>query len=371
MTEPGLAAPAAARTAPRDNPGRLPPSPPQRPTSRWMQRLAEHTSPTPTDSGATAGAAADDGDGDVARVEVDSQRSRPVGSGILLVLGLLWLAATMWAAHAAIAGNAVDAAIVISSAALALPGIIAASLLAGAAAGLAAAVRRATHRAVGRRALVGLAAGASCGVTAAGVILFAYGANSSVALLAITVGVAGLLGGAAAVLPPPVLAAAIAATLGVFVIGVTLNLFQSPLKSLLGAGDTVASQASAARLFSSAAAVVGGLVAGLVAFIYLRRRGPAQKWPSYLIAGSAAGLLALVAEGLTQLGGSRLLSLVGNLSTADRAVLDYLIEARMERALIVGFVGGITAMIAVGRTLRRPDESASTTDPDELSAPDA
>ncbi len=342
-----------------------------------MQRLAEDTSPTPTDSGTTAWTAAEDGD--VAGEEVDIQPSRPVGAGILLVLGLVWLAATMWAAHAAIAGNAVDAAIVISSAALALPGIIAASLLAGATAGLAAAGRRtatglaatglaaaghrAGRRAVARRALVGLAAGAGCGVIAAGVILFAYGANSSVALLAITVGVAGLLGGAAAVLPPPVLAAAIAATLGVFLIGVILNLFQSPLKSLLGAGDTVASQASAARLFSYAAAVVGGLVAGLVAFIYLRRRGPGQKWPSYLIAGSAAGLLALVAEGLTQLGGGRLLSLVGNLSPADRAVLDYLIEARMERALIVGFVGGITAMIAVGRTLRRPDESAPATDP--------
>ena len=49
-----------------------------------------------------------------------------LGGAILLVLAVLWLAATMWSTRASIAGGTADPAVVISSAALALPTVVAA-----------------------------------------------------------------------------------------------------------------------------------------------------------------------------------------------------------------------------------------------------
>ena len=60
-----------------------------------------------------------------------------MGAGVLFVLGLLWLAATMWSARASFNGDADDPTVVVSSAALVLPGVVVATLMAGAAAGLA------------------------------------------------------------------------------------------------------------------------------------------------------------------------------------------------------------------------------------------
>jgi hypothetical protein len=325
MTEPRLA---------EDTPAEPEPDPE---TTSWMRRLAADDD------------ASDDDDA------AESDGVAPLASGTLLTLGALWLAATMWSAHAEMAGNMADATVVLSSAALALPGTIAASLLAGAAAGLAAAGRFGTDS-TGRRVAVGLAAGAVCGVLAAGAILLFYGGGASIAVLAITIGLAGLIGGATAAIPLPTLAAGIAATLGVFVTGVVLSLFQPQLTGLFGAGDTIASRADAVRTYLYVAALTSGLVAGLIAYLFLRRREADLRWPAYLVAGGFAGLLALAAEALTRIGGARLLGLVSELSADDRVSLYYAGGARVTSALIVGFVGAITAMVAFGRTLRRPDE---------------
>jgi hypothetical protein len=388
MTEPGLTAPAA--TPPATGPGA------QRPAIRWMQRLAEETSTAPdstvraTDT-ATATASdtmepmtdtqSDDAADEAASTDnaaigpADDTASTgrgpdeseddvaPLGAGVLFVLGLLWLAAVMWSVEASIAGNSADPGVVISSAALALPGVVAATLLAGAASALAATSRfaRPTNsivRTVLRRLLVGAIAGAGVGVLAAGVILFTFGANTAIWIIAATVGVSAVLGSAAATLPAAPLGAGIAATLSVFISGVLLNLFQSPLKSLLGAGATVASQKDAADRFLLAGALVSGLVAGAVAYLFLRRRETGRRWPWYLLAGATPGLASLVGELLTQVGGASLFRVVGGFSEADTMVMNYLGGARVVSGLVVTFAGGIAAMILVGRTMRRPEEPA-------------
>jgi hypothetical protein len=325
MTEPRIATPSASGPAP------------QRSVTRWMQRLAEESTPTSSDVAEPA----------------DSAPPAGLGSGVLLALGLLWLAITMWTAHASILGNSGDAAVALGSAAGALPGVIAASLLAGGTAGLAAAGRFARSGGVVLRLLIGLAAGGVCGLLAAGAILYGYGANSSIAVLAITVGAAAALGGAAAGLPSPVFAAGIVATLVVFVAGVFFNLIQPRLTNLLDLGNTLQSQASASEVFAYTQSAVSGLLAGLAGYWYLRRRDE-RPWPWYLLAGALPGLLMLATEALTHLGGSSLFGIVKGFSVWDRAMVEFTDFARFRNALVVLFVGGLAAMVAVGRTLSRP-----------------
>jgi hypothetical protein len=388
MTEPGLAAPAASPAATGLHA--------QRPATKWMQRLAEETSTAPQYQGRALDTATSTASGtldpmadtksdhepsdapatgatatgvdladDANPAESPSDALVPLGSGVLFVLALLWLAAIMWSVRASIAGTSADPGVIISGTALALPGVVTATLLAGAAAGLAATGRFALSagsgaRTVLRRLVVGAGSGAGVGVVAAGVILFTFGANAAIGIIAATVGVAGLLAGIAAMLPAAPLAAAIAATLSVFISGALLNLFQSPLKSLLGAGATVASQTAAADRFLLAGALASGLVAGALAYLFLRRREIGRRWPWYLLAGAAPGLASLVGEVLTQMGGASLFRIVGGFSAFDEAVMNYVGGARVVSALLVSFAGGISAMILVGRTMRRPadDEPA-------------
>ena len=369
MTEPCLAAPAATPAATGLHA--------QRPATKWMQRLAEETSTAPQSTGRaldtatstasgtldpTADTKSDREPSDAAAgnpAESPSDAVVPLGSGVLFVLALLWLAAIMWSVRASIAGTSADPGVVISATALALPGVVTATLLAGAAAGLAATGRFALSagsgaRTVLRRLIVGAGSGAGVGVVAAGVILFAFGANAAIGIIAATVGIAGLLAGIAAMLPAAPLAAAIAATLSVFISGALLNLFQSPLKSLLGAAGTVASQTAAADRFLLAGGLASGLVAGAVAYLFLRRRDIGRRWPWYLLAGATPGLASLVGEVLTQMGGASLFRIVGGFSAFDEAVMNYVGGARVVSALLVSFAGGISAMILVGRTMRRP-----------------
>jgi hypothetical protein len=337
MTEPGLATQATTAATPATAPTATGPIP-QRTVTRWMQRLAEETTTT--------------SDADVD--STDSPAPAGLGSGILLALGLLWLAVTMWTAHASIVGNAADAAVALGSAAGALPSVIAASILAGATVGLAAATWLGARGGIVHRLLLGLCGGTVCGLLAAGAILFGYGANSSIAVLAVTVGIGSLLGGAVAALPRPVLAAGVVATLAVFLAGVLFNVAQPQLTALFGAGDTPASQATASTLFAYTQSIVSGLLAGLIGYWYLRRRDE-RPWPWYLLAGAIPGLLLLLTELLTRVGGASLLRIVSEFSAWDRALVEFTDFARLRNALLVLFVGGIAAMIAVGRTLSGPE----------------
>jgi len=52
---------------------------------------------------------------------------RPRGTLVLFALGLIWLAGYLWAAHASITGAGNDPTGAVSDAALALPGVVAAT----------------------------------------------------------------------------------------------------------------------------------------------------------------------------------------------------------------------------------------------------
>jgi hypothetical protein len=100
--------------------------------------------------------------------------------------------------------------------------------------------------------------------------------------------------------------------------------------------------------------VLSGLVAGLVAYFLLRRGGP--PWPLFALAGAGPGLLLILAEILMRTAGARVLELAGKVSQLELTVQQILSGSRLNSALIVLFVGAITAIIAVGRTLGPPKD---------------
>lgn len=283
-------------------------------------------------------------------------------TGLLLVLGVAWLAAILWVAHAAIMA---DTVLALTTAAIALPKVIATSLVAGAIAGLATVTTLATRRPGlidGLPARVGFALGAGLltgGLGSVGILL-TFGTQRSVATLAAAVAVAGALGGALGAVRPAVMAAAgLTAALGVLVIGFVLRLYQDELLSLYGAGPDPASWESAGGYYLLTDALVGGLTGGLIAYWHLRgsQRGVESplRWPAYLVAGGAAGGLLLLAEAITQIGGRPLIRLASSVSDLDRALLLDAGVARLKYGLVVLFLGAIAAMIAFGRTLpKRP-----------------
>jgi hypothetical protein len=141
----------------------------------------------------------------------------------------------------------------------------------------------------------------------------------------------------------------------VFLFSAALYPLRGAFMDALGAGDTPASVLGAAERLLLGTALLNGLIAALVSYLVLRRRAPGLRWPWYLLAGATAGLVLLAAEVLTRVGGAGLLDIVRGFSGADRAAVDYLGSGRLKTALVVGFTGGICAMIAVGRTMKRPD----------------
>jgi len=298
---------------------------------------------------------------------------RSLRAGLLFGLAVLWLAAELWSAGASLAANS-DLTVIVSTLVLALPAVLGACLLTGAAAGLAASQLAGT-RAAGRlgplgryltagaartgrpavihRLIVGGGAGLLVGLVVGGLVLAIFGATSAFVVLGLTLAATGLLGGAATALPPPPFAAGIAAALAVFASAVVLSLFQNPLRTALGGGSTPDSQISAGGWLALTFAVAQGVVAGLTAYAFLRRRGHGQAWPWYLLAGAIPGLLELATVVVAKVGGAGLIRLASGFSELDAFSLSYVTQGYLTGALIVTFVGGIAAMIAVGRTMGR------------------
>lgn len=305
-------------------------------------------------SDAAASQAAASGEG----AQVASERPR--GLSVLLVLALVWLAGTLWAAYRTVAGAPTGTSIAVAQAAISLPTVAAASLLAGAAVGLpalAAVVGRRGAATVGsgrlaRRALVGGVAAAPVGLVGVLAVVAAYGTGRFIIAIAGTVGIAALLGGGLCVVRPVATAAAgLAGTIATLAVGFVKGVFAGRLSGLFGAGDTAASVLNADATLQLTVSVLSGVAAGLTAFWFLRRFGAALRWPAYLVAGGFAGLILLVAELVVRVGGARLLSVAEATSPADRAVLEYLGSQRLNHALAVFFVGAVVSLVAVGRTL--------------------
>jgi hypothetical protein len=256
------------------------------------------------------------------------------GTGRELFLGLLWLGTSMWTAHATINGTGADASGALGAAAAALPGVVAATILTAAGIGHTAASR---FRGAGGRLLAGLALGALFGAASAAGIRFGYGDQPSITVLAVTVGLASVLGGALAVLPDAVLEAGLWATSWVFFCGVILGVLQPQLTKLLTDGDSLTLSES----------IVTGLLGGYFALQWLRNEPP---WLTFPLAGALPGLVLLAAEGLLRLGGAGLVRLVNGFSPKQDTLVQLTDAARLRHGLIVLVAGlALTSVMGVVR----------------------
>jgi len=291
------------------------------------------------------------------------------GTGTLSVFALVWLLAMLSSARQALGGAPDGNPLTVTRAALELPQVISASLIAGIAVGLVAGnllVRfapAAADRPAARYA-VGAAAGVVTGLLVATPILLGYAGLPSILALSGTVAGAAALGGLlSGVRHRSVVAAGAAGALGVFAVGLLERAFEGDLRHLFGAGESAQSVVTATGWVVLTASLVAGAAAGGLGFAYLRRCDPAgRRWPAYLVAGATPGVLVLLAEAVTRLGGARLFHAVSTASADDQAVLSYFHAARFNRALIVIFVGALVATFLLGRTLRPADPDPSATE---------
>ncbi len=291
----------------------------------------------------------------------------------LAAVTVIWMGAMLWSARATITGR-LDAEMEVTSTAYALPGAISASIVTGSTVALAVLALLGRRRELGASTRFAIATGS-------GLLIGVLGALSIVtintegwlyAVVGGTVAAAATIGGALAGFRIPRVVNAVGwAAVAVFVVGFVLNLFQSPLLSALGS-DNTQSQASATQWFSYGQSLISGLAAGLLSYRVLRRArrrtaGLDVPWPLYSLAGAGPGILLVIAEILTRTAGSRVLELAGKVSDLELVVQQMLSGARLNSALIVLFVGAISATIAVGRTItpRRDDEDQ----PEEAPAP--
>jgi iron complex transport system permease protein len=283
---------------------------------------------------------------------------------VLAAVALLWLAGMLWSARATITGRT-EAEMEVTSTAYALPGAISANLVAGAAIALVALsllTRGGRRPGASVRFGTASAAGLVTGLLAAATVVTINTEGWLYAVVGGTLAAAATLGGAVAgARAGRVVAAVCWASLAVFALGLALNLFQGPLLRLFGAGGDQAAQAGAVTWFAMTQSVTSGFTAGLIAYLTLRlaqnrSAGTALAWPLYALAGAGPGLLLVVAEGLARTAGARVLELAGKVSEVEFAAQNMLSGSRFNNALIVLFVGTITAIIAIGRTLRPAPE---------------
>ncbi len=302
----------------------------------------------------------------------DAPATRTPWTGALAGLSLLWLVATLVSVRRGLGPLAEFDPVAAARAAVALPSVTIASLVAGVAVGLAT-VTLVTRRAAGRRPALRYGVGAGTGALLGGAVAAAIAVGYSelpsrpmiCAAIVATAGVGGLLAAA----PPPVtVAAGVLGSLGVFLVGLAVALFDGDLLALFGAGETHASILTASAWVAFVSSLSAGLVAGFLAYTYLRRYGDTPRWPQFLVAGAAPGVLVLIAEALTRLGGAQLFQLVSE-AAADETYLQYLAAARLNRALIVLFAGALVAIFLLGRSLPPSEETSEEHDEDSPQEP--
>jgi hypothetical protein len=301
---------------------------------------------------------------DTPPTDTPPEPSRAPGAGTLALLAVAWLLAMLTSARFTIGDSPQVTALTLTRTALEFPQVISASLVAGVAVGLAAVnllsrpFRSVLVRPL-RRVLVSAGGGLVLGAGLGAAIMIGYGSLPTIGTIVAAVATAGVLGGLlAGVRQRAVVAAGVTGALGVFAVRLVLGIFDVDLRTFFGAGDTAESVLNASNWVVLAGALIAGALAGALAYAYLRRGGPAQlTWPGYLLAGALPGLLALLAEVVTQIGGARLFQLVGQASVEDQVVQQFLTVTRFNQALVVLFTGALVAIVLLGRTLKPADNS--------------
>jgi hypothetical protein len=277
------------------------------------------------------------------RAEVAQRRPYTV-----IAVALVLLALTLWSTYSVIA-NAASEFLITTLAALVLPSVLLATLLAGGAVGVLAVGLLPWHR-----LLAGAAGGLLVGLLAMAGMLVAYHHGPAVPYVAVVVAVSGALGGAAAALRPlATVTAGIAGGVAATALGLVAAFFQNNLVDLFGNQETVGTMATAASRLQLTTSVASGVLAGVVAFAYLRRTGLALPWPVYPAAGAAAGAVTLVATLLGWLGRLPLTEIVEDYSEFDAQIIYSRLPEQINHGMIVLFAGAFIAMILVGRTMRR------------------
>ncbi|GIJ77888.1 hypothetical protein SAMN05443287_105394 [Micromonospora phaseoli] len=312
----------------------------------------------------------------------DTGRPTPApGTLPLALLAAGWLAAMLWSTREAIS-SATAGVTAVSLSAFALPGVISAALVAGAAVGLAASepVSRRGDRTTLRFA-VAVGTGLLVGLLAALAIDLSYAGDTTTRTIAGTTAAAAVIGGALAGARNGAVVGAVAyAALVTLLFVVAFSVVRDPLFDLFGAGDSQQSLVNAASWVSRTESLLAGLIAGALAFGYLtwaRRRaarsgtGAELRWPAYLVAGAGPGLLLLLTEVIIRVGGRSLIDLAAALSEADAVAQTSLGTSRVDNAIWVLFVGALTAMVTFGRTLASPPADDEVPEPDEAGADEA
>jgi hypothetical protein len=262
----------------------------------------------------------------IERVET---RRESTGTAQELFLSLLWLAMTMYVAHATLSGAPTPDG-VLGAAREAMPDLILSSLITGAALGAAAGSRA---RGAFGRLLAGLGIGLGFGLLAAFAMRMAYGAEPPLTALAITVAVTSVAGGAFAVLPGEIVDGGLWSMTWVAFLGVMFPVW------LLNAGED--SLLADTRLQSA--------IMGLVCLYALQKlRGEKRPWIWYPLAGAMPGLFLLAAEFLTRLGDGALTK------PGSPSLLEPSAE-QLRNALIVLAVGGLICLVASLKAIFRSE----------------
>lgn len=285
----------------------------------------------------------------------DTSAERPPSGLLLAFFGLAWMAGLLWSARQTITGVG-DAETEVTSTAYALPGAISASLVGGASVALLVLTLLGRRRTLGTttRFAVSIGTGLVLGLLGALVIISINTSGWVYAVVGGTIAAAATIGGAlGGVRVPRVTAAVCWAAIGVFAVGFLINVL--PVYRLFASGDSAA-QVGGASWFGFLQAVVSGLTAAVISYLYLRRArrfsaGEDVRWPWYALAGAGPGLLLVLAEGLARTGGARVIHLAGQVSELERSVQTTLSGSRLNSAMITLFVGALAAIILIGRTL--------------------
>lgn len=273
--------------------------------------------------------------------------------GWLAFAGIVLLIAALSILRRSLGGFGGDMALSIASNAILL--LTLAGITAGAATGLWAAGQ---FRRVPRMAATAGAGAVTGALASASVLLMGGMPTGAVAVIAAALALAGALGGLiAAIRPDAIVRGGVAATLSVLVFFFVAAFNNTWLLKVFGGDGTVAGNQAANGLLAGAQALTAGLIGGLIAFLVMRHdartSGVALRWPGYLFAGGTPGLLWIVGDVFARIGTSRLLTLASADATGEQMFQNGLSWGRIFTGMVLFFVGSITALVALGRTLPR------------------